>query len=50
MPYKILNVLGQVLAQGELQGRSLQLNLSHLNKGLYFIEINNHETLKIQLK
>ena len=43
--YKISNVLGEIIMSGTHESSNLNINLSHLKKNIYFIEINN-EILK----
>lgn len=40
LPYQIINVQGQIVKTGELNG-STSLQLSNLNTGVYFIRFNN---------
>lgn len=38
--YRIFNTLGQILAQGNFQGASVEVNVQHLVTGIYFLEVN----------
>ncbi len=38
--YRIFNVLGQLLAKGNFQGKSFEIRVQDLKTGIYFLEIN----------
>lgn len=41
--YQILNISGQIVMTGSINGNNLTLDISPLNKGIYFINIINSE-------
>lgn len=44
-PYSILNATGQVIQIGKLNSRLTQINLSNLDKGTFFLFVNNQAKL-----
>ena len=47
--YSVINVLGINVAKGEFTSRT-EIDLSHLPKGIYIVNFNNHSTREISKK
>ena len=46
--YQLFDLMGQCVAKGESQGNETRLDLSHLNKGIYFISVEWNDNRLIE--
>ena len=46
--YQLFDLMGQCVARGEVQGNETRLDLSHLNKGIYFISVEWNDNRLIE--
>lgn len=48
--YRVINELGQVVSTGTVSGKELELNLSNVDAGNYYLEIGNERFKMIKVK
>ena len=45
--YKIIDLSGKIVMSGENNTSAIEVDIDHLNSGVYFIKINNEENHKL---
>ena len=45
--YKIIDLSGKIVMSGDNNTSAIEVDIDHLNSGVYFIKINNKENYKL---